>query len=251
MRAFSVFRITVFLYAFVLLTVQQPVAKASVPSIVLPEGYNNDDIVVLYNDLKKKYPEKDEFETKEAYQKRMQVPYSKEIVLFVKNNDVLIRWDKYYTRYDAENQVLSLKKFLYKSEIKIKRTKFSENKYKGVSGFGVKTIVSSYRGEDYGIYVMNDKYVNKDIEIQISPDKAKELKKNLGILFVCDLKNHDQKAYVKKESYYKSPTFTSPTKYDFSEYYVFVDVIEMVIFNNKTGTVYVKKVFEVEDDYEW
>ena len=52
------------------------------------------------------------------------MPYSKEIVLFVKNNDVLIRWDKYYTRYDAENQVLSLKKFLYKSEIKIKRTKF-------------------------------------------------------------------------------------------------------------------------------
>ena len=71
MKTLPSLRIVVLLCALVLMAGPHALAKSTNSDIVLPEGYKNDDIVVLYNDLNQKYPPKDEFETQAAYEKRM------------------------------------------------------------------------------------------------------------------------------------------------------------------------------------
>lgn len=245
MRTSSVSRITALLFAFVLTAGPHALAKSTNSDIVLPEGYKNDDIVVLYNDLKQKYPPKDEFETQAAYEKRMRVEYEgKTKYFFVKEileGGVAKGAPGYnYLKYDAENQIITLKRVLklFDGKVKIKRTKYSREEYEAVNGFGAKAIVTSHSGIDYGILVENQSDLIKEIDVSLSPSDARALKENLGLLFVCEIKKDNEKGYLKKGFTYKRAEFRSPRSYAFPEQYVRVEVIEIVIFNRETGFVY-------------
>lgn len=252
MKKASVFTIIIFLHLLVIPGIQQPVARAessnSTSGIVLPEGYKSDDIVAVYYELKKKYGEKDEFETKEAYKKRMQEPYSQKRVSFLKDNEIVVAWDDYSLEYEAETQVMTIKRDSYRGgkKVRIKRASYKEGKYEGSNIFGAKVMVSSYSGRDYGIYALNSKELNKKVEINIPPDQAKDLKENFGVLFVCGLKKDNQKSYFKKEYTGVTPTYDLPISYDFSAKYICVDIVEIVFFNKKTGAVYARRGSAVE-----
>lgn len=253
MKTSSEFRITVLLCAFVFVTGQYAVAKASTPGIVLPEGYSNDDIVALYDDLKQKYPPRDEFETKAAYEKRMQIPYDgKTRFVFVKDAELSVPGGGSgysFLKYDAEKQKVVLKRLLVSvdGKIGIKRTGYKEEQYEATNAFGAKAIVTEYRATFFRIYVANQDDFKEKIEIQLPPDQARALKENFGILFVCDLKS-SAKGYTKEGFNSKKPTFSSPSSYAFSEKHVHVNVVEVVIFNGKTGAIYVKQELALEND---
>lgn len=245
MKKQSVLTVVVLLYSLVVAGVQQPVARAensnSASGCVLPEGYKSDDIVVLYNDLKKKYSEKDEFETKEAYQKRMQAVYPQTRFSFVKDNKMTRVWGNYSLEYDAEDQVMTIKKkwFGSKDEIKIQRINYRRQKYEATNAFGARVMVSEYLGDDYCIYVLNSSDSKKKIKMQITPDQARDLKENLGILFVCDLRKDKRQSYLRKEyEIYSEATYSSPVSYRFLEHFINVEVVEMVLFSTKTGVIY-------------
>ena len=245
MRTSSVSRITALLFAFVLTAGPHALAKSTNSDIVLPEGYSNDDIVALYDVLEYSYSPKGEFETQAAYEKRMRTEYEgKTRYFFVK--EILEGWvakgapGYNYLKYDAENQIVTLKRVLklFDGKVKIKRTKYSREEYEAVNGFGAKVIVSAYKGTDYGIFVENQSDFRKEIDVSLSPSDARALKENLGLLFVCEIKKDNEKGYLKDGLTFKKAEFSSPRSYAFIEQYVRVEVIEIVIFNRETGFVY-------------
>lgn len=247
MRTPSVFRITVLLCALVVAAGSHALARSTKSGVVTPKGYSNDDIVAVYNDLKQNYAPKSEFETQAAYEKRMQTSYKgKAKFFFTKEMYAVVApgaMGYYYLGYDADNQIVTLKRILklVKGKIKIKRTHYNRKKYEASNAYGAKAIVTSHEGTDYGIFVENKSKFEENIEFTLPSDDAKALKNNFGIMFACELKPDTKKGYFKQDFTYLEASFSFPDSYSFSEHYIRVDVTEVVIFNNKTGTVYLKQ----------
>lgn len=78
-------------------------------------------------------------------------------------------------------------------------------------------------------------------DITISPDDAKSLKENLGILLICTPKvSKNSKLFYKIEKY-KRATFDSPDEITILEHVIFTKVLEIWVYNNKTGQIFAKQ----------
>jgi hypothetical protein len=240
----------------------------------LPAGYTGHDIVALYKRLSKAFPPKDEFESTEAYQRRLQGEYSKDTFAFLITLGFAI-----YASYDPDAQnilievsaehVLNLDSDLihkpkessrynpwsdHETVINVKRIDSASNKYEAGNKLGAKTVVTEHTGKDYGIGLVNndsfpppEKYRIqqrlRNINLKISPDEARDLKGNLGVLLICRVRaGGDPPKYFFPSYYHVKPTMDSPTEISFLQYFVKVDLFEIWVFNRRTGSIYAKDI---------
>lgn len=207
--------------------------------IVLPKGYVNDDIVQLYEYLRKNYPPRKDDEKKDAYLKRIEEPLRKNKYTFA--NVAYPDMKSYvYDRYDTTQEMVRISKAIDDEGLTIKRIKKKEYDYVAQNIFGAKTIVHGISEDRYGIYAINDKDLINYIYIKMPSEKRTELKKNFGIIFVCELKKIGENSYTKQTVGAKQATFSSPISMSFLNKFIYVEIIEVVVYNNKTGEVYYK-----------
>ena len=226
---------------------------------VLPKGYKGDDIVSIYNFLSNKYPKKDEFETKEAYESRISSNISNVVFSFVRDRVDKYRfsWNSDYLKYSPETEMMTIDIPTNPSSsvhnniniIKIKRTNEKTKGSIGQNAFGAKVSVSLYTGMDYGIYPEGG---YKKITFRVKPEEGRVLKQDYGLLLICKISPNMKTIYpfqdtemipkeiigVGREG--KSPTIDSSYELMFRNYFISVRVMEIWVFNKKTGYIYFK-----------
>lgn len=258
---------------------KQPYATNSFDAkvISLPPDYFGHDIVALYERLASAFPPKDEFESTEAYRKRLEGTYPQDIFAFVLENPLAM----VTASYDPDVQSMAVKINADRAtnldgfQDKLRRMRESKTyenlldydesvivtkhisgptkEYEAGNKLGAKTIVTEHTGREFGIGLINkdsfartEKYSirrERNINFKISPEKGRDLKTNLGILLVCKVKlGGAPPAHSFKSFYHAKPTMDSPTELSFQQFFVNVDLFELWVFNKKTGTVYAKEI---------
>jgi hypothetical protein len=250
---------TVLCFGFSPTSVNKPKEKQIYPSTpfdtkakTFPRGYSGNNIVAIYELLSKAFPPKDEFESTEAYRKRLQAPYPKEFFNFVigkkfHNFDVNVTTSpNIYIHYDPDTQNMNISINAGDGEgvVIIKDISVPVGKYLGSNKFGVKVVVRKIDSRKYCIRLSNI-FRGKEINFKISPEEGRDLKNNLGILFVCKISPHgDPPVYYFSSFNQIEPTIDYPTEINESEFQVNVDIYEIWTFNHRTGTIYSKEIIK-------
>lgn len=247
----------------------------------LPPNYMGHNIAKLYFELEKKFPPKDEFERQESYINRIQSfkptdLYAFAIETYPSNSHynaekqtlgVSFNIGKYFGN-DSSRWGKEL------ANVRTISHKVSEEKYIGSNAYGAKAVVKKREHWDFGIAFSNvqlvsDKYLKLErnymkhevqegsvyvirggefyeitgykIDINISPDEAKNLKENLGVLLICI-----PKASKNNELFYKRKDYSRATidwLYETTtiEHVIFVKVLEMWVYDIKNGQIYAKQ----------
>lgn len=227
---------------------------------VLPENYSGVEIISFYNKLSKSIQPKDEFETTDAYNKRVYNGCPKEMFSFVKTTKYKGGgWDSFTSKYSPDDGVLTvsygparyhLTRTGYElGYIKLIRTNERENEYVASNAYGAKTTVSSYHGDEYGIKVINKKaFDTKEFTIKLTPDEARAAKNDVSFLIIGKIEPSDNPLSITAtDSNYSSATIDCPVEYFYRLKLVCLKVYEVWVFNKKTGVIYVKQVIESQD----
>jgi hypothetical protein len=180
----------------------------------LPPNYKGADVSRLYSLLVKKAPKgKSEFETKEEYEKRIS-EITFEDIYALKIEEAYDLRGLTISTYDAELQVFNialraepLSEYTsndYRSSLIIRAMNRKSHPYIGSNPYGATFEVRDFTATQYGVAFVNQDafgvsgYDNKynsdttwtsrrnlDLVIKASPDKAKVLKGNIGVLLLC------------------------------------------------------------------
>lgn len=75
----------------------------------------------------------------------------------------------------------------------------------------------------------------QNIQLTMNRDAAINLKDNMGVMFICKIIKSDP---IDKQSRLSKPTFQDPKEILFLEYRLRVEIMEIKIFNKRTGSVY-------------
>jgi hypothetical protein len=213
----------------------------------LPVDFKGTNIMALYNKLSKANPEKNEFETKDAYLKRIHDNYPYEIYSFVKETDYRLGLGNLHCEYDPEKQMMSLHYWSYSDGMKIFKNNKSRSTYEASNRFGVKTIVTSIRGDVYGITSINKKGgTSRKISFKLSLDEARVQMNDLVALIVCKVcpSKGDQPKITHTNTDSSQATMDSPYEDYYTQYFINVTVYEVWVFNSKTGVIYAKEILE-------
>jgi len=212
---------------------------------VLPAGYQGDDIIQVYDYLKN-IPAKDEFETIDEFIKRARSTFPKQTFAFLK---------KYYVDYEtfprlvynAEKHILTIGSNdiftafnLKYIPIHIKGGKQTIRKFLASEESGDKIQVTEYGGINYNIIPVNDIMAVNRAMIDISSEDARDLKNNLGLLFVCTVCPNEDYQITSTGITKTEIPFESPIAYNYTNYQINVYINELLIFNSRTGVIFGK-----------
>ncbi|NTV05180.1 MAG: hypothetical protein HGA59_01540 [Chlorobiaceae bacterium] len=214
---------------------------------ILPIDFKGTNIITLYNQLDIANSEKNEFETKDAYRKRIQDNYPHEIYSFVKVIDYRLGFGDLFFNYDPEKQIMSLHYWSYSDGIKILKNNERRSTYEASNRFGATTIVTSNHGDVYGITPINKKGgMSRNISFKLSPEEAREQKSDLVALIVCKVcpSPGDEPKITHKNTESKQATMDSPYDHVYAQYFINVAIYEVWVFNSKTGVIYAKEIFD-------
>lgn len=249
---------------------KQPYATNSFDTkvISLPPYYFGHDMVAIYERLASAFPPKDEFESTEAYRKRLEGTYPQDIFAFVLEKTLGMVAVASYNP-DVQSMAVEI------NACKLRRMRESKSyqnlldydetvivtkhisgptiEYEAGNKLGAKTIVTEQIAREFGISLINkdsfartEKYSisrERNINFKISPEEGRDLKTNLGIVFICKVKlGGEPPAHSFKSFYHVKPTMDSPRELSFQQFFVNVDLFEIWVFNKKTGTVYAKEI---------
>jgi hypothetical protein len=216
----------------------------------LPTGYIGHDIANLHSQLIRKIPKKSEFETLDAYKKKVQLLFPNQIYAFRAKNNASIYGENVSFEYDAEKQEMMVK--VSNSErngminypvfaIDIKRN--ASRSHIGINAFGVKKQFKKDTGIRYDINVLNPAFTSynfSDYEkhFSIPPAKAKSSKVNLAILFIGKLEPENKTGEVASIGLTgKGATIDSPYSYYFETRSLFFKVFQVWVYDIKSGEV--------------
>ena len=176
-----------------------PISSFDPKVTVLPANFTGTDIVLLYNKLYKAVPKKDEFETKDAYLKRVQDNLPGDLYAFVKVIDDNIRGGYFQSAYDPEKQSMKVTFVAYKytnrskgglkGRVNVKMANARTEEHEASNRFGAKTMVTTRHGDLYAIELINGPFTDREISFKIPSEEAKSFKKNIGALILCKAKN--------------------------------------------------------------
>lgn len=244
----------------------------------LPPNFAGTDIVKLFSMLSKKAPlKKEEFETTADYEKKITAAVTDDVYAFKLPDDKFF-YGLNICPYNADTQKLPIQikttrhsEFVNRSSIIIKSID-KKSSYVGSNAFGAKTKVLNYSGEKYGIVlvnqeefgIMDDKTAASlsietgnrtiDIEIEMTPDKAKKLKDNIGAILLCKarlfkLNEKEKKWYIIfegndlifKDFIAKEATFDHPSSFSYERYFINVEALSIWVYDIKNGEIILKK----------
>lgn len=225
-------------------TVVYDTAPFNLSTQKLPQNYNGHDIEKVHTDLLR-VPEKDEFETTEAYKKRLQAAAPPGLYAF---RDELV-----YSEYDADTEMLEIPLYLKTAHVTDKActvagiiTKRIENpvkKYTGKTAFGVEVEVEKHSGEEYGLAFGSDSVGGYDsdfgvIKIRLAPDAAKSQKSNLAMIYVCKIRaSDDALIFAFFDFELQTANISNPVEEDYTQNYVFADLQEIWVYDYLTGQI--------------
>lgn len=186
----------------------------------LPKEYDGHSLTRVISDFK--IPPKNEFETSEEYRNRVraqQIPNF--IYAFSKSVSNMA--------YDADSKLISFPDFSLGFYIR--------------TGSGDKT----YIYENFYKLHFVEKVVNKQPKIKMESEKAKFFKDHVAkgdiqLLYVCKIKRkNDISPIVLTESGYSEPTASFRYKHSRTTESLSVELIELWIYNFRTGEIYLKQ----------
>lgn len=279
-----------------------PLIPFNINTEKLSPNFAGTDIVKLYAILLKKAPlKKDEFETTDKYEKKIMDAITNDIYAFKLNPDKgFVEGIRIYPynadlqnlQIDIETRPLSEYTFRdYRASMIIKHFPGTSKSHMGSNAFGAKVLVTSHTGKQYGIVLTNQKdfgssgYDDDSIKttlvsdrkisllIEMTPDKAKTLKSNIGILLLCKpqlykstedmaLSNENLKGPAKikppkvnrgndlifEDGYYAEATFDSPTEIYYDRKFINVEMLSIWVYNVNTGSILLKKQVRIEKE---
>lgn len=216
----------------------------------LPRNFNGHNIEETYNLLKLKASKKGEYETTEDYRKRIAQMNSENIYTFKIEDSWLIHIDPYY----ADSQILRIEinttpvnasdDFYDKREsFIIKEKRQSERSYVGRNAFGASVVVREAYYLRYGLALINGKSFGiYRLDINVPPDKAKNLKEKLAFIIICKIKSPNENDPIAFEGgQYIKPTLNNPIELVYTIYYLNAEALEIWAYNEQTGEIYLKE----------
>ena len=231
---------------------------------VLPKGYKGDDIASIYNFLSNKYPQKDEFETKEAYESRINSTMPTVVLAFVRDRANGLRWDNDWLEYNPETELMTINIHTNPSSrirrspniIKIKRTEVINKSFIGQNAFGAKVKGSLFKAIDYGIYPDGG---YRKITFSVKPEEGRVLKQDYGLLFIGKISPTDKMGYlyfnpstnlreiINSGVDSESATISSPYEIWDRNRFISLNLMEIWVFNKKTGYIYFKDKLHTDE----
>jgi hypothetical protein len=184
-------------------------------------------------------PPKDEFETTADYQKRLEKLKSEAKPTRTKFALVLT---EQISQYDADRQVLNVRTVFNKRDgftTTLLKTDNRTSYYDATNAFGAVFRVSKISTQNYWLDLKSnlaDEPINTDIKVDIPT--ARSLKDNLRTLIYFEL----NEPYVKRDFVETAPTFSSPTETSSLTIRYFALPLEIWLFNQQTGEIYLKKI---------
>ncbi|MCC6502247.1 MAG: hypothetical protein IT362_03805 [Deltaproteobacteria bacterium] len=232
----------------------------------LPPKYKGNDIVKLYSNFVKRAPlEKNEFETTEEYEKKIASVTLDAIYAMKFDMDTSRRSEIY--PYDADTnkfkiqlttETLSFSSFEdRRGSFVVKEMNKRSESYVASNAFGASRLVKGYVATQYGVALVNEDDFGSDdhgtrtvnVEIDVSIDKAKQLKDNIGILLLCKpslYKSNAERKYkgndlIFEKSDYFGGTMNVPISHYYDQKYINVEVLAIWIYDFRTGMIFLKK----------
>jgi ribosomal protein S17E len=108
----------------------------------------------------------------------------------------------------------------------------STNTYKASNSYGASVDVTETVSNKYYLAGGNFLWNGLSLDIKIPKEQAKNT--TFGVMYKCVVKD----PYVIQDFYHKKPTISDPKESTASEYYLYVDVVEVYIFDKTTKKIY-------------
>ncbi|WP_243374585.1 hypothetical protein [Geotalea sp. SG265] len=223
----------------------------------LPPKYFGNDPRAIYTAIEKRLEqaEKNEFETTEQFQKRLEKQNSNPIIGKIKSEGLFALQASYVdSKYSADTSEMNVYLHLGYSqrEISLSSIKIDAGSYEGTNGFGARTIVKNADHEEYAAVPSNYTdfefpYIETTgqsigVKFALNPNEAKIAKNDMRVLLIAKL----TAPLISENQRYHSATFSSPYNGVFSDRYIHINLSEIWIYNQKTGQIYSKIARKVD-----
>ena len=224
----------------------------------ISQSFQGDNVENLYNELKQKFPPKNEFETTNIYLNRLVSEDYNSLYSFVIDSYTISVLSKYnadrqnfdfqipmYPTMNLDNTAAGIESY---PTVITKMIQDEKSTYIASNSFGNEVQVTKYTGKEYGIAITNlkdlhiDRYTNcYNVSIKVPLDKAKNLKENLGILMIGKLKISGKiPSYFYSSIRYFKPTISNPKEFSYLQYLIYTDLKEIWVYDSSTGEIFKK-----------
>lgn len=240
-------------------------------SNTLPPHLRGESLATIYDTLKKRFPEKDEFESTEQYNRRSKADDTAREYWISVELDYM--W--HLLQYDADSETLRIKLDIhhvyptYKSErlkdfpplaIALKNVATGQNGSIGSNVYGATANVTTYYAEYYYIAIVNHSAFCKrnneckglpqwTINCHIPREEAKHLKRdiitwNIGIVIKCKPQRYvDSGPFTEESVVGTTATLGDPSRLISEKKYVSAQLLGAIVFNSQSGNIYAKVDF--------
>jgi hypothetical protein len=235
----------------------------------VPQDFAGHDFKKIWTTLGVRFKAKDEFESTEAYQKRIADAAEKPIIGTISANSPLaFSYEKADASYDADRLILTVtidlsdvmviddKNIKTQKGIQVAKADVKDlGTYVGSNAFGAERTIKKSQITEYMIVLNNPRdykaytdraekgtladYLSKGdikVELNLPPEKAREAKANLTVLFLCSL----AKPYAGIDFDHIAPKIDSPIDITTIKEYLAGRIDEIWLFNRATGEIYQK-----------
>lgn len=211
----------------------------------LIDAVKSDDIgtiTIEASELKSSYgkpdPKKDEFEKTQDYQIRLE-KFRKENQPKQSEKTYQIILNYQIAEYNADQEKMSIKTVFsnpsYLQFSALANTSSNTSSYEAVNNFGVKVKVNKYIVHSYYLIFNSTESSTPlmNIELDLPPDKAKELKPNIRTLVEFEL----EYPFIENTVTNRTPTLNSPIEEIRTTYKLFTKLHKISFFDQKTGDI--------------
>jgi hypothetical protein len=230
----------------------------------LPAKYMGHDIRAIYNtfEARQEKSKKDDFETTEKYNKRIEAENAKPIIGTLGLSDLFVMSTPAKLEYDADKSIAyaTISTSMITKGYSIESGVLSINgpnissrnsSYLGSNAFGATTEVSSSYSKDSCLAVVNPSVLGINNSDQffygvkftvnnVNVDKAKSLKDNIRVLLIFNITN----PFISWGYSGSSATFDSPYSSSREESNVYAKVVGAWVYNYLTGEVILKEQYK-------
>ena len=220
----------------------------------LPPNYPGHDIVPIYEDLVSASPSGTEPKSANL-RDEPQRSYPQGLFALVCGQPTQHRAVR-ETRvaYNEDRQIMSVtflpltafsSSLVHQSIIVFREVKGPEEKLQTIGASGSRALVKTYYEQQYGVASDSVLHLSTDIYLKMGPQEARDSRDYIGVLLVCRIKPMgDPPELTRLESSLTYATVASPIETFYFQHLVGVELLEIWIFNRKTGAVYLKKPME-------
>jgi hypothetical protein len=220
----------------------------------LPPSYPGHDIVSIYEGLVAASPSGTESKSANL-RDEPQRSYPQDLFALVcgqPTQDQAVRETR--VAYDENRQIMSVtflpltafsSPLVHQSIIVFREVKGHEEKLQTMDASGSKALVKTHYEQQYGVVSDGVLHLSTDIYLKMGPQEAHDSRDYIGVLLVCRIKPvGDPPELTLLESSLSSATAASPVETFYFQHLVGVELLEIWIYNKRTGTVYLKKPME-------